>query len=36
MGSCEKSLDMRWVVVGSGGWEREMAEKWCLVVFLAG
>ena len=21
-------------MVGSGGWEREMAEKWCLVVFF--
>ena len=21
-------------MVGSGGWEREMAEKWCLVVFI--
>ena len=20
--------------MGSGGWEREMAEKWCLVVFF--
>ena len=21
-------------MVGSGGWEREMAVKWCLVVFF--
>ena len=21
-------------MVGSGGWEQEMAEKWCLVVFF--
>ena len=21
-------------MVGSGGWEREMAEKWCLVLFF--
>ena len=20
--------------MGSGGWEREMAEKWCLVAFF--
>ena len=25
---------MSWVVVGSGGWKQEMAEKWCLVVFF--
>ena len=22
-------------MVGSGEWEREMAEKWCLIVFFA-
>ena len=34
MGSCKLSLDMRWVVVDSGGWESEMAGWWCSVVFF--